>query len=56
MAQNYQNIIIGFGKAGRALAKSLAIHGETTIINIESLTNGMYFLRIADKTVKIIKN
>ncbi|MDR2963186.1 MAG: FAD-dependent oxidoreductase [Bacteroidales bacterium] len=32
MTSNYRNIVIGFGKAGRALAKSLAIHGESVLL------------------------
>jgi len=28
---------------------------ETTTINVESLASGMYFLRIAGKTVKFVK-
>ena len=31
------------------------LSGETTTINAESLTSGMYFLRIGEKTVKFVK-
>ena len=37
------------------LQKRGKLQGETTIINIESLANGMYILRVAGETVKIIK-
>lgn len=30
--KNFKNVIIGFGKAGRALAKSLSQHGEDVVI------------------------
>ena len=31
------------------------LQGETTIINVESLANGMYFLKVNDKTFKVVK-
>jgi hypothetical protein len=31
------------------------LQGETTTINAESFTNGMYYLRIADKAVKFVR-
>ncbi len=37
------------------LQKQGKLQGETTIINIESLARGMYLLRIAGETVKIMK-
>ena len=37
------------------LQKQGKLQGETTTVNIESLANGMYILRIAGKAVKIIK-
>jgi hypothetical protein len=32
------------------------LQNETSIINVESLANGIYYLRIAEKTVKFVKN
>jgi len=32
------------------------LQNETSIINIESLASGIYYLRIAEKTIKFIKN
>jgi hypothetical protein len=37
------------------LQKQGKLQGETTNINIESLANGMYLLRIEGETFKIIK-
>ena len=33
--KTFKNVIIGFGKAGRALAKSLSQHGEDVVIDLK---------------------
>ena len=50
----------GMGYSIYSVMGQKVLHGklqdETTIINVESLAKGMYFLKIDGKTMKIIKN
>ena len=43
--RHFKNIIIGFGKAGRALAKSLSKNGEEALCTLEGVVDELCRLK-----------